>query len=225
MYKKIGLLIIFSFIGITIYSIVVVYQASNYTKDVVLKDLQNNEWRIYKGATQPISLEIGDLSKKQKDWLLSIQDPDFANHKGIDLSTPGAGMTTLTQSIVKKLYFEKFKPGIRKIKQSLIARFVVHNLLGKKEQIVLFVNSAYMGSFDGKPVFGFSKASEIYFGKSFSQLSDEEYLSLVAMLIGPDRFNVREAPQQHKERVSRIKEVIAGRYKPKDLTDVYYDRT
>jgi hypothetical protein len=60
--------------------------------------------------------------------------------------------------------------------------------------------------------------------KSFKQLSDDEYLSLIAMLIGPNQYSLFEAPKKNKERVARIKAVLNGEYKPRGLTDVYYNR-
>ena len=74
-------------------------------------------------------IDSHDLSKRQKEILLKVQDPGFYDHSGIDLWTPGAGLTTITQAIVKKLYFNDFKSGIAKIKQSLIARFAVNGLI------------------------------------------------------------------------------------------------
>lgn len=47
------------------------------------------------------TLDISDLSAWQLDALLKIEDPAFYRHKGVDLKTPGAGLTTITQSLVK----------------------------------------------------------------------------------------------------------------------------
>jgi membrane carboxypeptidase/penicillin-binding protein len=224
MIKKSGIAISLILIGVFIYSAGVISQAETYTEEVILNDHQFGVWRIYGGKEYPLTLKIGDLTQKQIDWMLTIQDPGFYGHNGIDLSTPGAGLTTISQSIVKKLYFKAFKPGIRKFKQSLIARFVVNNQLTKNQQLEIFINSVYMGSLEGKKIYGLAQSSQIYFGKEVSQLSEKEYLSLIAMLIGPDRFNVLEAPEKNRERVSRIKAVLSGAYKPSELTDVYYNR-
>ncbi|NOX42845.1 MAG: hypothetical protein GXP19_03805 [Gammaproteobacteria bacterium] len=71
----------------------------------------------------------------------------------------------MTQAIVKKLYFENFKSGIAKIKQSLIAIFIVDSKLPKKEQLELFVNLSYFGSVNKKPIYGFNRAAFIYYKK------------------------------------------------------------
>ena len=224
MLKKVGIVFSIFIIAILGYSFWVVFQATSYTDTVILKDYRKEKWRIYEGEKRSIALSKKDLSQKQIDWLLKVQDPRFYDHNGIDLSTPGAGLTTITQGIVKKLYFKEFKPGFRKYKQSIIARFVVNGRLKKNEQLEIFLNAAYMGNPNGNKIYGLSKASQMYYKKPFNQLSDDEYLSLIAMLIGPDRFSILEAPKKNKERVVRIKAVLTGKYKPRELTDVYYNR-
>lgn len=65
--------------------------------------------------------------------LLKVQDPKFYHHKGVDTTTPGTGVTTLSQGLVKIFYFDEFSPGIKKIKQTLIARFAFDPLTPKKQ--------------------------------------------------------------------------------------------
>ncbi|MEW8218785.1 MAG: hypothetical protein AB2770_10515, partial [Candidatus Thiodiazotropha taylori] len=61
------------------------------------------------------SLTLSSLTVKRKSALLKIEDPNFYQHSGIDFTTPGAGITTITQALVKTIYFERFSPGIAKI--------------------------------------------------------------------------------------------------------------
>ena len=122
-YTGIGILIT-SFIVISYYSYVV-FEARQYTQSTVLVDIQNSQWRPLNGEPKAFDMKSNELNDRQKTIIIKVQDPGFYNHHGIDLSTPGGGLTTISQAIVKKLYFEKFTPGIGKIKQSIIARFVV----------------------------------------------------------------------------------------------------
>ncbi len=167
-----------------------------------------------------IKQDISEFSKRQVEILLKVQDPGFYNHKGVDFKTPGNGLTTISQSIVKKMYFKSFKPGIGKIKQTLIARFVVHPMISKKDQLNIFVNTIWFE----KNCVGFKSAAKLYYDKHISNLSDDEYISLVAMLSAPRGFNVRTNKKSNNERVRRIKLLIAGKYKPKGLMDQYYGK-
>jgi len=170
----------------------------------------------------PIELSLDKLTQRQIDILLKVQDPNFFNHKGTDFSTPGAGITTVTQALVKKLYYENFKPGIAKLRQSLIARYALDPQMTKNDQLELFINIASLGINNSKPVIGFSQAAEKYYNKPFEQLTENEYISIVAMLIAPQKFHIKVNPEKNQNRVERIKLLIDGKYEPKSLMDLYY---
>ncbi|NIA70059.1 transglycosylase domain-containing protein [Pelagibius litoralis] len=171
---------------------------------------------------KPRPLALAALSPAQKDILLKVEDPGFYDHKGIDLASPGQGMTTITQALVKFLYFEPFRPGFAKIEQSLIARFVVDRHLSKDQQLVLFINHAYLGKSETGQVRGFAAAAQAHFGKPFEQLNRDEFIGLVAMLLGPNDIRP-DRPAAFNERVIRIDALLAGRCQPADVLDVTYD--
>ncbi|MCA1790605.1 MAG: transglycosylase domain-containing protein [Thioalkalivibrio sp.] len=167
---------------------------------------------------------LSQLGKYRERLLLQVQDPAFRRHNGVDLATPGAGMTTLTQSLVKQLYFpEGFKQGIAKIRQTLIAQYVLDDMVSKDQQLELFLNIAYFGHQDGRPVHGFADASRTYFEKNMEELTDDEYLSLVAMLINPNAL--KPGTVANRARVDRIDRYVSGAYTPVSLMDVEYRST
>ncbi len=154
--------------------------------------------------------------------LLAVEDPGFYGHNGVDLSTPGAGFTTITQGLVKIYHFDDFKPGIAKLKQTILA-IELDSELSKRQQLVLFLNAARLGSIDGKNVSGFPNAAVAYFGKSVESLTRHEFLSLVAMLVGPNHYNLASNPEENRERVRRILAMLSGQCSPQGLSDVYYE--
>ena len=163
-----------------------------------------------------------DLSPQQGAILLAVEDPAFFRHHGIDLTTPGAGMTTITQGLVKLLYFPGgFEPGLAKIRQSLIAQYALDALVSKNEQLDLLLNMAYMGSRDGKPIHGFANAAKQFFGKELGALSDAEFQALVAMLIAPNQLP--PGSPAHAERMRRIDAYLSGQVQPASVLDVRYD--
>jgi membrane carboxypeptidase/penicillin-binding protein len=199
---------------ITAYYVATVVQARRITPVMTDSILKSDAIRI----------RVADLPDGWLDMLLKVEDPRFYQHNGIDLSTPGAGITTVTQGMVKYLYFKNFKPGIAKLRQSLIAIFALNALVPKDTQLLIFINTVYLGQMDGKPVRGFEQAAEIYFRKRFNQLSTDEYLSLVAMIIAPSDFHITKHPEANAVRVERIKKHLKGEYIPKGLMDLYYDK-
>jgi membrane carboxypeptidase/penicillin-binding protein len=68
-----------------------------------------------------LPLDLAQISKVRREWLLAVDDPAFYHHVGVDSRTTGAGYTTITQGIVKLLFFDKFEPGLfrwRTVKQT-----------------------------------------------------------------------------------------------------------
>lgn len=171
------------------------------------------------------SLRLEDLSQDEVQILLSVEDPNFYSHSGIDLGTPGSGWTTITQGIVKVYFYDGFTPGVfhyRKFEQSLIAWTFDRNV-DKETQLRIFINSAYLGSYHGQETVGFQAAARAYFRKDFSELTRTEYISLVAMLVAPNEINVLGQPEQNRVRSRKILHLLNGECKPSGFTDVYYD--
>ena len=180
--------------------------------------------QILEDALQRYGTEIQptDLSSERISVLLAIEDPAFMSHRGVDFETPGAGVTTISQGLVKLLYFpDGFKPGLAKMRQTLIARYAFDSLVSKNEQLLLLLNMSYLGHHESKAVHGFANSAQVYFDKSFAELTNEEFVSLVVMLIGPNAL--KPGTQAHKERLQRINLYLSGKYKPVGLLDVEYD--
>jgi membrane carboxypeptidase/penicillin-binding protein len=173
-------------------------------------------------APENIRLRVAQVSRRRLDALIKVEDPAFLTHKGVDFRTPGAGMTTITQALVKIFYFKRFHPGFAKLKQTLVARYAMDPLVPKQDQLALLLNYAYMGVCRGAEVRGFPAAAQCYYGKDFSVLTDDEYLALVGLLVAPDTFNPLANPAASRERVERIKKLLSGEYRPSAHMDVYY---
>ncbi|HWT12657.1 MAG TPA: transglycosylase domain-containing protein [Allosphingosinicella sp.] len=166
---------------------------------------------------------LAALPRRRIAMLLAVEDPGFLGHRGIDFSTPGQGMTTMTQSLAKFLYFERFTPGLAKLELMLVSRFALDPALSKRDQVELFVNYARFGSRRGRPIIGFNDAARTFYGRELSRLSDREYLTLVAMLVAPRRFDPQRQPAANAERTRRIEAMLAGRCRPSGLRDLYYE--
>jgi len=142
--------------------------------------------------------------------LVGDGDNTFYRHHGIGLADGPPGHTTITQAIGKRLFFDGFSPGLlhhRKIKL-MVAAWVFDRRISKETQLRLFLNRVYIGSLEGKPVFGFPAAATAYYGKPLGQLSDSEYLGLVAMLEAPNRDHVILQPKANDKRAAWIRQQV-----------------
>ena len=163
-----------------------------------------------------------DLPAGWIDILLTVEDPGFFQHHGVDLRTPGQGWTTLTQGLVKR-YFPGPLSGLwGKTRQSVYA-LALDRQMSKKEQLDLYLNSAYFGEWDGAALIGFPAAARQLYGQAVQDLSREQFVSLVAMLVGPNHFHPLRNPKAHAQRVARIENLLAGRCHPADWQDVYLE--
>lgn len=167
-------------------------------------------------------LAISAVSIEHQQWLLMIEDPGFYDHNGIDLQTPGAVITTITQSLVKQLFFDKFKPGWRKLDQSLIAWLAVTPKISKTDHLAALFEIAYLGRCDGGQVYGFEAAASCYYQGTLATLNDDQYLSLVTMLIGPNHFHPVNNPARHKDRLTRVTKVVKGECQAQGNGDVLF---
>jgi membrane carboxypeptidase/penicillin-binding protein len=177
-------------------------------------------------AAAPAGAPAGaGLSAERLRVLLAVEDPRFYEHHGVDFRTPGAGWTTITQGLVKIHGYGRFEPGFghwRKVEQSLVA-LVVDRRIPKDGQLAMFLDAAYLGTWEGREVRGFDAAARAYFGVPLDELSDDDYLTLVAMLPAPDHLHVLAHPDRNAERVGRIERMLAGKCRPAGWTDVYYE--
>ncbi|GET23203.1 transglycosylase domain-containing protein [Prolixibacter denitrificans] len=166
------------------------------------------------------TLELDSIGEQRIADMLMVEDPGFYSHKGLDFRSPGAGWTTISQGLVKLFYFKQFHPGLSKIRLMLITRLVFDPSVSKADQLKLFYSYAYLGNYnDGSEIHGFSNGAKFYFRKNFSELTHDEYLSLTAMLLNPNRYRIDKYPERNRERVERIKKLIRGECQPIDWKD------
>ena len=171
----------------------------------------------------PMPLGIADLTPAQQEALLTVQDPNFYSHPGVDLGISGGVWTTITQGLVKQFYFADFRPGflhLGKVRQSLLA-VGFNRRISKNEQLRLFINCVYLGRMD-HPILGFDDAARAYYKKPFADLSREEYLGLVAAIASPVTFNPVAHPQENRQRVERIERLLKGECASQGRSDALY---
>ena len=162
------------------------------------------------------------LGPKRIQLLLLVQDPAFHNHEGVDLKTAGAGLTTITQSVSKRLAFENFKPGIGKIKQTTYAISLERHLT-KNEILALFLDTVPMGQGSNGWTVGFFDASQSFYGMSPRDLNDNQFIELVSVMIAPGLLNHKSRNEKFTERVKRIERLHKGECHPKTNKDVWFE--
>jgi len=208
--KFIGLTLAILLVALIAYESFAVWRAKQRTPAVLIEASRGE-------------LELADIPQRRIAMIIKVEDPGFYQHHGIDYSTPGASMTSITQSLVKHFYFAHFHKGFPKIEQTLIARFVLDPAMPKNDQLKAYLNFTYFGSPRGRPVIGFADAARTYYGRPLAQLSDHEFVSLLAMDMAPNALDPLRHKAANAERVRRIEAMLAGKCKPTGVRDVTYE--
>ena len=154
--------------------------------------------------------------------LLAVEDPNFANHIGVDFSTPGAGATTITQSASKRLAFKEFHPGLGKIRQTGYA-LGLESQLSKEQILALWLDTLETGEGPQGWMTGFNNASSLIYGRAPAELNNLEFMRLVAVLISPALYKLSEKDTALDERVGRIERLVAGKCAAKSHGDVWLE--
>ncbi|OUS28196.1 hypothetical protein A9Q99_11690 [Gammaproteobacteria bacterium 45_16_T64] len=188
------------------------------------------------GATES---KLPLLTPEQKNILLQIEDPTFYEHAGLDVSQ-GQGLTTITSSLARTVFlfgeklsgikggFQSFYRGVfaccKKIDigRDVMALVLDHNL-SKDQQLQLFVSRIYMGGNKGIQLTGLPSAASSYFEKPLANLSNIEFITLVAMLKSPNHFHPSKGAMQLKTRVSSIERILSGDCQPNGWFDTTYE--
>ena len=140
---------------------------------------------------------IQDVPAVMKQAILAAEDERFYQHPGID--TLGVlraaysnfvgggrrqGASTITMQVARNFFLSTEKTLTRKLYEMLLA-FKIENNLSKDQILELYVNQIYLG----QRAYGFSAASNIYYGKPLKDISIAEAAMLAGLPKAPSRFN------------------------------------
>ncbi len=176
-------------------------------------------------ADELIALGQGDsdLGLDHRAILIAVEDPAFYTHVGFDFTTPGAGITTITQSLSKRQAFDEFIPGYRKLRQTTYA-IGLEKGLTKPQILTLFLETVSMGRGpDGNWITGLFAASEAHYGLPPQQISKDQFIALVAVMIAPRDLALGKSDAGLQDRIGRIARLLAGTCAPLSNRDVGLD--
>ena len=160
-------------------------------------------WEDRGSGDYRLVVDGSDISTYMRQATVAIEDKNFYNHPGVDLSAifraayvtlvkKGAvqGGSTLTQQLVKQVYFSdeaanRDASGIpRKIKEIILA-IEVEKMYDKEQIITLYLNESPYGGRRN----GVESAAQTYFGKSAKDLNLAESALLAAIPNNPAVLN------------------------------------
>lgn len=190
---------------------------------------------IYRDAVGSVSLEqkvesiqskksyteYEDLPQTYINAVISVEDKRFYSHPGIDVIAIGRavvndikagafieGGSTITQQLAKNLYFSQEKELTRKAAEVFMA-FHIENTYDKEDILEIYLNTIYFG--DG--YYCVKDASQGYFGKTPSDMSEYECTLLAGIPNAPSVYAPTKNPQlARKRQIQVFKRMVACGY-------------
>ncbi len=160
---------------------------------------------------------LSQISPAMRWATLAAEDHTFYLHHGVSVMAMGRallanllaghvveGGSTITQQLVKNLFFEQPKRTLeRKIAEALIASELERRY--SKDQILeMYLNEAYFGN----GAYGIEQAARYYFGKSAADLGIPEAAFLAGLIKSPSRLGARgsrpAALHQQQETIEKM---------------------
>ena len=169
-----------------------------------MKAKRKSPVEIYqKRASQPDYCRLEEASNAFILCLIMMEDDTFFRHKGLDFreirwavrkavqGRPHYGGSTITQQLVKNLYFRFDASILRKIKEAFLARSF-EKALTKQQILELYMNIIYYDN--GQ--YGIYNASRFYFHKTPKELTVNQSVFLTALLPVVGIYNPLYHPEE-----------------------------
>ena len=160
------------------------------------------------GEMRRSPIRFDDIPQAFIHALLAAEDDNFANHYGVDITglmraatqllksgQIQTGGSTITMQVAKNYFLTSERSFSRKINEILLA-LQIERELSKNEILELYVNKIYLGN----RAYGIEAASQVYYGKSISELSVAQLAMIAGLPKAPSAFNPLVNPARSKER-------------------------
>ncbi|WP_237059493.1 penicillin-binding protein 1B [Microbulbifer sediminum] len=165
-------------------------------------------------------VRFADIPPLLANTLIAVEDQDFLRHFGVsprgiaramiaNIKAGGVvqGGSTITQQLVKNIFFDH-KPSLRrKINEALMA--ILMELHYDKPYILQeYINEVWLGQQGSRAIYGFGLAAEFYFQKPLDTLEPHEMALLVGLAKGASYYNPWRHPKRALERRNTVLDVM-----------------
>ena len=173
------------------------------------------------GEQRRIPLAFDAIPTQMVNAVLAAEDDRFFEHSGIDYpgliraiarhlasGDRGEGGGTITMQLTRGIFLSPEKTYRRKLQEIFLALRIEQELT-KQEILALYVNKMFLG----QRAYGVGAASEVYFGKSVSQLTLPE----IALIAGTFRLPSRDNPIANPELARQRRGYVLRRMREKEF--------
>jgi len=156
-------------------------------------------------------LTFREIPEVMKNAVLAIEDARFFEHSGVDYrgmlraalanlgQAKSQGASTITMQVARNVYLSAEKSYTRKIYEVLLT-FKLEHLLTKEQILEIYMNQIFLG----QRAYGFSAASQTYFGKPLQDVTIAEAAMLAGLPKAPSAYNPISNPSRARIRQLHI---------------------
>ena len=208
------------------------------TKNEIRSCMTTKNYHIYLCPESMDYVPLKQISPYVRKAIVMTEDSAFFHHQGFDWASIEKnaydsfdpytlekksfkrGGSTITQQLVKNLFFENKKTMYRKISEAFVT-VQVEKTLNKNEILERYLNVIEFG----KNIFGIRTASQFYFKKMPIELNIVESAFLAMILPNPIKYSTSHKKQQLTTFAkTRIKQIIDYLYQFKLITEEEYSQ-
>jgi len=156
-------------------------------------------------------LPIAQIPQVMTHAVLAIEDARFFEHSGVDYKgivraaianlgeAKSQGASTITMQVARNVYLSSEKSYLRKIYEILLT-FKLEHMFTKEQILEIYMNQIFLG----QRAYGFSAASQVYFGKPLKDVSVAEAAMLAGLPKAPSAYNPISNPKRARARQLHI---------------------
>ncbi|OQA35133.1 MAG: Penicillin-binding protein 1F [Candidatus Dependentiae bacterium ADurb.Bin331] len=161
---------------------------------IVLDDEGNELTRFQIERCDPV--QFSAIPEHVIHAFLAAEDRSFFHHAGISFrgiirslfvnlyqAKRAQGASTITQQLVRLLYFDASKTFVRKIKEQVVA-ILLERQLSKHQIMELYLNHVYFGC----GIYGIGAAAKRFWGKTVEQVTIDQAAVLAAIMKSPQNY-------------------------------------
>ncbi len=158
------------------------------------------------------AVSLSEMPVSMRMAAIAIEDVRFLEHHGVSLrSTVRAlfrdlmarsfveGGSTITQQLMKNLFFSNEKAVSRKLKEAIFA-VITEGRHSKEAILEAYLNEVYMGQWGPHEIHGVSEGAQYYFNRPVTRLSLAQSATLAAIVQAPNAHDPRRHPEKSLNR-------------------------
>jgi penicillin-binding protein 1B len=166
--------------------------------------------------------------------LIGVEDQRYLDHFGVDFKSLfralitnlktmkyTQGGSTISQQLVKNLFFTNEKTFSRKLKEMVVSIYI-ETQFPKEKILEAYLNEVHWGALQGIKIKGVFSASLFYFGKKPADITPYEGAILIGLLKGPGYFHPLKKIERLQERAEIVyNKLIQENFVANDLSVIW----